>query len=292
MILSQSNGSYLGKFSDEKVIDIMVDSGFDAMDFGFFSEKYYSEETDSESFKQHFLDLKKYAENKGVFFNQAHAPFPTGVADPIKSKMIFEDVVRSMRNASYLGIKNIVVHPIQYMVYRDEGIPEQLFEINVDFYSRLKPYYEEYGVRVLTENMWHIIKYYGGQIISDSVCSCPEEFIQYVDAFDREWFGACLDIGHTMLVHQEPDAFIRKLGSRLDALHVHDVDGINDLHTIPFFGGAVDWNKVTKALREIEYKGDFTLEVCGKYFESIPKALIPTASKLAAEAGRYVMNMI
>ena len=59
MIVSQSNGSNLGRFSDEKVIDIMVDSGFDAIDFGFFDAKYYNEGTDSASAKQHFLDLKK-----------------------------------------------------------------------------------------------------------------------------------------------------------------------------------------------------------------------------------------
>ncbi|MBQ8005797.1 MAG: hypothetical protein IJ303_05755 [Clostridia bacterium] len=37
---------------------------------------------------------------------------------------------------------------------------------------------------------------------------------------------------------------------RLKALHVHDVDGHSDLHTLPFFS-KIDWNSILKALRGI-----------------------------------------
>lgn len=291
MKVSQSNGSYLEKFSDEKVIDIMVEAGFDAIDFGFFKEQYYNEGTDGAAGKEKFLNLRKYAEDKGIYFNQAHAPFPTSTKEDKETEEIFKDVVRSMRNASYLGIKDIVVHPKQHLTYMDDGVPEQLFEQNVEFYNKLKPYCEEYNIRVCLENMWQGYRFIGGWRVVDSVCSKPDEFIRYVDALDSKWFGACLDIGHCMLVHEKPADFIRKLGNRLVALHVHDVDGMDDLHTIPYHGGMGDWDNIAKALREINYTGDFTMEVV-YFLEKLPLELYPVASKMIAETGRHIANKI
>ena len=37
------------------------------------------------------------------------------------------------------------------IVFEKDGVPEQLFEINMDFYNRLKPYCEEYGIKVALE---------------------------------------------------------------------------------------------------------------------------------------------
>ena len=71
------------------------------------------------------------------------------------------------------------------------------------FYRRLLPYCEEYGIKIAVENMWQ----YPG-MISHSTCSRPEEFIQYVDGISSQWAVACLDIGHTVLVREQPDEFI------------------------------------------------------------------------------------
>lgn len=287
MKVSQSNGSLLGKFSDEKVIDMMADAGFDAIDFGFFQEKYYNKDAT----RKHFLYIKEYAESKGVYFNQAHAPFPTSVADDKRTEEIFENVVRSLRNASYLGIKNIVVHPKQHLTYEDEGVPETLFEMNMEFYNKLIPYCEEYNIRVCLENMWQSHNFIGGGSIVDSTCSTPEEFVRYLDALDNKHFGACLDVGHCMLVHQDPAKFIRVLGDRLVALHIHDVDGRADLHTIPYHGGMGKWDTIAKALSDINYKGDFTMEVV-YFLEKFPLELYPVATKMIAETGRYIADMI
>ena len=52
---------------------------------------------------------------------------------------------------------------------------------------------------------------------------------------------------------------IYALGDKLQALHLHDNDKIHDLHLIPF-SKQIDFNEVCKALKEIGYKGYFTLE--------------------------------
>ena len=196
MLLSTSIGTYLKLFSPMETVAMLKDVGFTALDFAFFDPKYYSKDTDA-SF---FTELRAYAENKGLVFNQAHAPFPSGVGKPDRDEEIFADIVRSMKNASLLGAKNIVVHPVQYLVYANDGVPEKLFELNVAFYNRLKPYCEEYGIRVAVENMWQDKELAGrcDTRIGHSTCSTPAEFIRYMDALDDKCFTACLDLGHAV----------------------------------------------------------------------------------------------
>lgn len=93
-----------------------------------------------------------------MVFNQAHAPYPSSAADHVKTEEIFGNIVRSMKYASHLGIGVIVVHPCQHLPYAEEGNPESLCEMNMDFYNRLKPYCEEYQIQIAVENMWQHLK--------------------------------------------------------------------------------------------------------------------------------------
>ena len=52
---------------------------------------------------------------------------------------------------------------------------------------------------------------------------------------------------------------IRALGSRLQALHIHDNDKWHDSHQIPFSMN-IDFLPIVDALKEIQYQGEFTLE--------------------------------
>ena len=52
---------------------------------------------------------------------------------------------------------------------------------------------------------------------------------------------------------------IRALGHRLQALHIHDNDRWHDSHQIPF-SMSIDFAPIAAALKEIGYKGWFTLE--------------------------------
>jgi sugar phosphate isomerase/epimerase len=62
---------------------------------------------------------------------------------------------------------------------------------------------------------------------------------------------------------------IKTLGHRLGALHVHDNDLHNDSHQIPFSMN-IDFEAMVKALSEVGYKGDMTLE-CDAYLGSFCK---------------------
>ena len=84
--------------------------------------------------------------------------------------------------------------------------------------------------------------------------------------------------------------FIRALGNkRLKCLHVHDVDGTNDSHTLPYFG-VVQWEKVMKALAEIGYTGDLTFEA-DEFLRNVPTELYSDAEAFMAKTGRQLISI-
>lgn len=280
MKLSTQTRFFAEYFGLKNTVDILQDAGFDAADFSAGTEEFCTGVHD----KAFYDEIKKYSLDKGFCFNQAHAPHPTSYVNEEESERAFENVVTSMKNASYLGVPVIVVHPCQHLDYYNPDNVERLFEYNMRFYRRLIPYCEEYGIKIATENMWQ----YPG-MISHSTCSRPEEFIRYVDELSSEWIVACFDIGHSVLVREQPDEFIRMLGGdRLKCLHVHDVDGTEDLHTFPYFG-ITDWDAVMKALADINYGGDLTFEPC-LFYENKPAELYPHYAKLQASIGNYLVS--
>ncbi|MBE6655991.1 MAG: sugar phosphate isomerase/epimerase [Ruminococcaceae bacterium] len=265
-------------------VDMLADAGYDGIDFSAYASEEYYTDAHPASF---YTELRARAEERGVPFVQAHAPHGSSFQDEAQTARRFDEIVTSMKHAALLGASCIVVHPCQHLHYiLDPEAPERLFEINMDFYRRLFPYAEEYGIRVMTENMWN----FADNVIVHSTCSRPSEMIRYFDELDHPLFGCCLDIGHTALVREDAAAFIRALGNkRLACLHVHDVDGTHDSHTVPYFGGAIGWDRVMEALAEIGYTGNLTYEAdC--FFAPLPEALAPDAARFMASIGRTLVG--
>jgi len=289
MILSNQSSIFERNLGLKGAIDVLSEAGFDAIDFSTYFPEYMDETHD----KAFYEEIKKYAEDKGIYFNQAHGPDTSSYKDEEETKKRYKEIVATIKNASYIGAETIIIHPCQHLYYCEEGNPEKLFEINMKFYKSLIPYCEEYGIKVAVENMWQ----YPG-MISHSTCSHPEEFIRYIDELDSDSIVACLDIGHAMLCNEQPHEFIRKLGGkRLKNLHVHDVEANNDAHTLPFFG-IIDWEKVMEALADINYTGDLTYEAnCfikqpDRNWGAKPKPveLYKDYAKLMERTGRYLIE--
>ena len=86
-------------------------------------------------------------------------------------------------------------------------------------------------------------------------------------------------------------------------MHVHDVDGMHDNHTLPYFGaiyewdshmgeytGGVNWKRFVQTLAKLGYAGDFTFEA-DKFFYKLPVECSVDASRFMAEVGRYLINI-
>ncbi|MBQ8207509.1 MAG: sugar phosphate isomerase/epimerase [Clostridia bacterium] len=289
MILSQPTNQLVNKFGHVEAIRMIAQAGFDAYDMSLFEMFGKDSRFNGDNYREYARSLREKADSFGIVCNQAHAPFGSSSGDPEDDELKFGIIVRSMEIAAILGAKIIVVHPCQHFTYADEGTPEILRRINLDFYKRLIPYCEKFGIKVACENMWQWSDRYGK--IVHSTCSRPEEFVEYIDMIGSEWIVACLDIGHAALLDVSLEKMIRMLGAeRLQCLHVHDVDGHSDLHTLPYMA-KIDWESVMKTLGEIGYKGDLTFEA-GNFHAKFPNALQPAALRFMCETGRHLITMI
>ena len=66
------------------------------------------------------------------------------------------------------------------------------------------------------------------------------------------------------LIKGNQGRFIREAGRRLQALHLHDNDGSDDQHMLPYGRGNIDWQDVFSALKDIRYQGLFNFEIPGE----------------------------
>ena len=144
----------------------------------------------------------------------------------------------------------------------------------------------------LTDVAKHIYERYetDGKYIVDDVGADEQELNSLVDDLNAysNIFNVCLDIGHVVLVSRDPAEVIRNIGhDRLKALHVHDNDFIADKHTI-MGQGKIDFEAVMKALSDIDYTGEFTLEA-DAFFANFKPDQIPMASRFMVDVSRYWM---
>lgn len=288
MLLSTQTDRLSSKLGYEKAITILAHAGYDAYDFTQFHPVIENDPLYTENYREYAHSLRRLADSLNIICNQSHAPFPTSTGDAEKDAMIFRDIVRSIEIASILGAKCIVVHPKQHLPYRANA--DTLKQMNLEFYRELIPYAEKFGIKIAVENMWQTNPV-GRRTIVDSTCSRVTEFCEYIDMLDSPWIVACLDIGHTALVGEDIGLMIKGLGKdRLKALHVHDVDGVNDLHTLPFTSN-IDYPRVASLLHEIGYEGDLTFEA-DNFFARFPVEMYQNVADFMQLTGRQLINMI
>jgi len=294
MVVSTTTRNIFSTLGYEAGTEFIKECGFDAMDMGLMRQTAEKEEFSEENYEKTCKMLLREAEKNGLYFNQAHSPYPAVTMvdrdqETVEeyNQKIWPHVVRSIKIAGILGAKQVVVHPVDCT-----SVPEiNQKEFNLEFFNSLIPYCKEYNVKIALENMWRNSKELGRR--TANVCSFGRDLADYVDALDERYFTVCLDLGHSSIVGQLPEEAIRELGGkRLTALHVHDNNTLEDLHTIPFMG-KTNWSEVMKALADIDYQGDLTFEVLTDKFPVIRKSAEMTKNyyKLLASTGKELVKM-
>ena len=272
-------------YSHKEAIGVIADAGFDAYDITICELVRYNEllrkpeiNPDSpfmkDDYREYCAMLKAYADERGIVCNQAHAPFS------VMAPVIYKLLPRSIEIAGLLGCEVIVIHP------GNDWTPEE----NKKMYFELLPLAKKYGMKIATENMWN------WDIKKDEACfaACSNEtdFVANLKAVDDEDFIACLDIGHAEMrgLNTTAEKMIHALGDKLLALHLHDNDKWQDSHAIPFTMD-IDFDIVCKALKDIGYKGDFTLESCHIFGDRKREEVLPLVKQMK-EAAAKIREMV
>lgn len=279
----------------KKEISLFKTAGFNAMDYGGLMEAFKADcPFRGEDYREFVEEISAVCKQMDFPVVQTHAPFKF-TAQELDDPVLFETVtlptmIRCLEITALLGATIMVVHPIHHMVYR--GHEEEVFERNMAYYRCLIPYCETYGVRIAIENMFQ--KDALRKCIVHDTCSRPEELIRYVDTLDSPYIVACLDVGHVGLPLQEIEAddFVRLLGrERLQSLHIHDNNYEKDQHVLPYMG-KINWERVCRALGEIDYQGDFTYEIKHDLILDKDGGFVPIGARFMADVGKHLISMV
>lgn len=88
----------------------------------------------------------------------------------------------------------------------------------------------------------------------------PEELIELIDTVNSPLVQICWDFGHANLMEFDMSEALKKMGSRIKILHVHNNNKQTDFHVTPSIG-TLKWDGVIDTLRETGFDGPMTLEV-------------------------------
>jgi sugar phosphate isomerase/epimerase len=111
-------------------------------------------------------------------------------------------------------------------------------------------------------------------------------YLEYViENIKDENVGICYDSGHCHC-HFEDEFNYEFFKNRIFAVHLHDNDKTDDLHLVPF-DGTINWDNVVEKLKDANYNGPITLELCYRYdylkmsLDDFYKKAYETAEKIA-----------
>jgi len=284
MRLSTSTGYIKKHHSIENTLRLMKEAGFDAYDLSLRELSAPGEPVAADDYMEFAKKVKAIAEEVGIVCNQAHATFPPEkFGDEEHNKATFERIRREMEVAAYVGAPMIVVHATKPVPKGYDVVAE-----NLRFYNSLLPYAKEYGIKIAVENLfeWDELR----ERRKPCGIGTSEKLAAFMEKLDPEWFTVCFDIGHAAINVENPEDAIRNLKGKIGCLHIHDNDFVNDRHLVPYLG-KVDWNEVMRALAEVGYNGDFTLESC--VFEgAFPAELTLDALKFEVSISRHLMDKL
>ncbi len=276
----------LGVQTKNVVYDSNPKAGFEALrDAGFacadFSLNAYLKNTDlysqrlndffsksEQELEDYFALHKEGAKDAGIYINQMHMPYPIYVPGGERelNDYLWNAVApKSMKICHFLECPYIVVHGFKLARYLGSEATE--WEQTERFLEYLAPMAKELGITICIENLYNSL---GSHIVEGPCCDAmkaAERIDRMNEKFKAEVLGFCFDTGHANLVGIDNERFIRTLGYRLKVLHIHDNDGVGDLHQIPFTftrnrenKTSTDWDGFLKGMRAIDFKGVLSFE--------------------------------
>lgn len=155
-----------------------------------------------------------------------------------------------------IGIRNMVLH-CDNMI-NSQLSKEERTEKNIEKLRLLAEYIRGRDITICLENMRTITPEEAG------IDFTADQLLAIIDRIGSLQFGICLDTGHLNLTAKNHRDFILKAGKKLKALHIADNQGQTDQHLMPFNGGTVDFAQVVDALKQVDYRGLFNLEIPGE----------------------------
>lgn len=147
---------------------------------------------------------------------------------------------KDIKNCHENGISMVVMHLTQ----KDKA--PMYGEVGLNRIRKITEYAKEMNMKVAFEN------------------TKIKGYLEYVlDNIKDDNVGICFDVGHYH-VHFDDEFNFELFKNRIFAVHLHDNDKSDDLHLLPF-DGTIDWEYVINKVKDCNYNGPITMELCYRY---------------------------
>ena len=285
--LSISNG--ITRLAPEKELELIAFHGFTHIHWSLhFSGDYLY----SSSEIAHYAGMLK---NSGVQIQDLHAPCGSEkcfyAAEKFRRCAGVDMILNRVELLAAMDVPqaSLVVHiPNMNDIFYEQNIHDAIREqyknlrFSLDELMERLPQYGNY--RIAVENM----PYDNFEIIRQLLAEYPADFL-----------GLAFDSGHAHIGFAHGIEHAENLSSRICALHIHDNDGVSDLHKIPFTGTS-DMPRLAELIANSASNGVLNLEVsmknemenCGNDINLFLKNCFESGEKLVGMINGYRNNLI
>ncbi len=214
------------------------DVGFDQMEVGTVTSEKEADE------------IKKASEAAQVpihsVMNMAHWKNPLSSSDWTVVAESVKGMEASLHNAKLWGANTVLLVPA---VVNPQTSYKEAWQRSQKEIRKLIPLAAKLKVVIAVEEVWN------------KFLLSPLEFARYVDEFKSPWLRAYFDVGN-IVFYGYPQDWIRTLASRIAKVHLKDFKyekGRTEWTALR--EGAIDWQEVYRALKEVGFQGTATVEL-------------------------------
>ncbi len=216
-------------------------------------------------FDSDYRDFPKYAEKAGLYVENTHAPYLQANSlwiDSLNGQEYADVLIGCIKDCAVYSIPTLVMHPT------NGKTPLPTSDIGIERLKRIVGEAEKLNINLAIENI-----------------ETPK-YLEYIfSKIQSEKLGFCFDSGHHNFYSPELN-LLDLYGDKLMALHLHDNNGKEDMHALPY-SGSIDWKKISSKLIALDYRGAIALETLNKGFEKIKSPL--EFLKVAIDRARQIL---
>lgn len=168
------------------------------------------------------------------------------ITEPVKFKRLqmVDEIKRALEIAEVVPYRYL----IQHMGVSGEPYDDRKIDAAFSALEEITLFARQRGVEVLLEN-------------TQNALASAERLLLFFEATHME-LNVCLDVGHANMNEGVETAY-RLLKNKIRSTHIHDNDGVSDLHLFPMVaeGGTIDWERTMDTLRTRESQYPLMLEL-------------------------------
>ena len=239
----------------------------------------------------YYAGVKKHADSIGLEIGQTHGQIKGFIGKTEDDEALIKNGRIDCMAASVLGAPYVIIHSVTTIFMGPDCPSRTMHALNSDMFNRLIPFAKQYNVKIASETF--------GDATGLGCCDFFGNINEFIKSFNRvravgdnaDWLTTCVDTGHSNKAtrfnnNPSPADVIRMLGPNVSALHLNDNDTFTDQHKIPMTG-TIDWKDVFDALDEVNYQGNYNMELNLRHFGK--KFAVETAA-FAVKVMRFMLD--